>query len=43
MPMDFCNVYHPAERRAKAMELLERFDKADQAHKTPDMCVTANW
>ena len=37
MPMDFCNVYKPAERRAKAMELLERFDVAEQADKTPDM------
>jgi putative ABC transport system ATP-binding protein len=37
MPMDFCNVYAPNERREKAMALLERFDIADQAHKTPDM------
>lgn len=36
-PMDFCNVYAPAERTEKAMDLLERFDIADQAHKTPDM------
>ena len=36
-PMDFCNVYAPAERKAKAMDLLERFDIADQANKTPDM------
>jgi putative ABC transport system ATP-binding protein len=37
MPMDFCNAYAPKERREKAMALLERFDIADQAHKTPDM------
>ena len=37
MPMDFCNVYKPRERREKAMQLLERFDVAEQAHKTPDM------
>jgi putative ABC transport system ATP-binding protein len=37
MPMDFCNVYSPNERREKAMGLLERFDIADQATKTPDM------
>jgi len=37
MPMDFCNVHAPKQRRDKAMSLLERFDVADQAHKTPDM------
>ena len=37
MPMDFCNVHHPKERKKKAMALLERFDVADQADKTPDM------
>jgi putative ABC transport system ATP-binding protein len=37
MPMDFCNVYRPRERRERAMQLLERFDVAEQAHKTPDM------
>jgi putative ABC transport system ATP-binding protein len=37
MPMDFCNVHHPDERRDKAMALLERFDVADQADKTPDL------
>jgi putative ABC transport system ATP-binding protein len=37
MPMDFCNAYAPNERREKAMALLERFDIADQAQKTPDM------
>ena len=37
MPMDFCNVHKPKERRDKAMSLLERFDVVDQAHKTPDM------
>jgi putative ABC transport system ATP-binding protein len=37
MPMDFCKAYAPNERRDKAMALLERFDIADQASKTPDM------
>jgi putative ABC transport system ATP-binding protein len=37
MPMDFCNVHHPDERRGKAMALLERFDVVDQADKTPDL------
>lgn len=37
MPMDFCNVHVPEERSDRAMALLERFDVADQAHKTPDM------
>ena len=37
MPMDFCNVHKPDERRNKAMALLERFDVVDQADKTPDL------
>jgi len=37
MPMDFCNVHQPDERRDKAMALLERFDVVDQANKTPDL------
>ena len=37
MPMDFCNVHKPGERRDRALALLERFDVADQAYKTPDM------
>jgi putative ABC transport system ATP-binding protein len=37
MPMDFCKVHPPRERRDKAMSLLERFDVADQAQKTPDL------
>lgn len=37
VPMDFCNVYEPKERRERAMALLERLDIADQAYKTPDM------
>jgi putative ABC transport system ATP-binding protein len=36
-PMDFCGVHERRERPAKAMALLERFDVADQAHKTPDL------
>jgi putative ABC transport system ATP-binding protein len=36
-PMDFCNVWEASERKERAMELLDRFGIADQAHKTPDM------
>ncbi len=35
LPMDFCNVYTPRERRARAFSLLERVDIADQADKFP--------
>ena len=38
MPMDFARVLQSAkDRRDKAMSLLERFDVADQAEKTPDL------
>ena len=37
MPMDFAGVHRAADRRDKAMALLEQFDVADQAAKTPDM------
>jgi putative ABC transport system ATP-binding protein len=37
MPMDFAGVHMPRDRREKAMSLLERFDVADQAQKTPDL------
>jgi putative ABC transport system ATP-binding protein len=37
MPMDFCDVHEPNERREKAMTLLEHFDVANQAEKTPDL------
>ena len=37
MPMDFARVHSPRDRRDKAMSLLERFDVADQASKTPDL------
>lgn len=36
-PMDFCGVHERSERPEKAMALLERFDVADQAYKTPDL------
>lgn len=36
-PMDFANVWKPGERRDIALKLLERFEIADQAFKTPDM------
>jgi putative ABC transport system ATP-binding protein len=37
LPMDFANKYTPKERRERAMNLLERVDLADQAHKLPSM------
>ena len=37
MPMDFARVHMPRDRRDKAMSLLERFDVADQAEKTPGL------
>lgn len=37
VPMDFCNVHPAGERRDRAMALLERFDVAHQANKTPDL------
>jgi putative ABC transport system ATP-binding protein len=37
MPMDFAGVHRSQDRREKAMSLLERFDVADQAEKTPDL------
>ena len=37
MPMDFARVHRPKDRREKAMSLLESFDVADQASKTPDL------
>jgi len=37
MPMDFARVHRPQDRSDKAMALLERFDVADQAKKTPDL------
>ncbi len=35
LPMDFCNVYTPRERRSRAMRLLERVGIAEQADKFP--------
>ena len=35
LPMDFCNVYAPRERRQQALRLLERVGIADQADKFP--------
>jgi putative ABC transport system ATP-binding protein len=35
LPMEFCKVYRPEERRRKALELLDRFGIADQADKLP--------
>ncbi|MCP4427835.1 MAG: ABC transporter ATP-binding protein [Chloroflexi bacterium] len=35
MPMDFCNVYPPRQRRQRALALLEQVGVADQADKFP--------
>ena len=35
LPMDFCNVYAPRERKQKAMEMLDMVEMADHAHKLP--------
>jgi len=33
--MDLCNMYHPRERRERAMQLLAQVEMAEQAHKLP--------
>ncbi len=35
LPMDFCNMYRPSERRERAMRLLEQVDMAETANKLP--------
>lgn len=35
LPMDFCRMYTPIERRRRAMELLELVELGDHAHKLP--------
>jgi putative ABC transport system ATP-binding protein len=35
LPMDFCNMYAPRERRDRAMQLLALVDMAEQSHKLP--------
>ena len=35
LPMDFCNMYSARERRARALNLLELVDMAEQADKLP--------
>lgn len=35
LPMDFCEMYPPGEREARAMELLEMVGLADDAHRMP--------
>lgn len=37
LPMDFCNVYPRHERRARAIEILDSVDVAEQANKLPTM------
>ncbi len=36
LPMDFCNMFKPSEREARALYLLEQVDMADQAYKLPN-------
>jgi ABC-type lipoprotein export system ATPase subunit len=36
LPMDFCNLYTPAERNERAMQLLELVGIAEHAHKLPN-------
>jgi ABC-type lipoprotein export system ATPase subunit len=35
LPMDYCDVYRPSERPARAMELLARVGLEEQAHQLP--------
>ncbi|NJN67353.1 MAG: ABC transporter ATP-binding protein [Chloroflexaceae bacterium] len=35
LPMAFCRMYHPHERRKRAMQLLEDMEMASHAHKLP--------
>jgi putative ABC transport system ATP-binding protein len=35
LPMDFCHMFTPRERRARALHLLEQVDLAEHAHKLP--------
>lgn len=35
LPMDFCNMFEPRERRERALQLLAQVDMADQADKLP--------
>jgi len=35
LPMDFCGMYTPRERRRRSLELLEMVDVAEHAHKLP--------
>src|SRR6266496_4591541 len=35
LPLDFCNMYTPAERPERAMQLLTQVEMAEQAHKLP--------
>ena len=35
LPMDFCNMFNPAERPKRALHLLDQVEMADQANKLP--------
>jgi ABC-type lipoprotein export system ATPase subunit len=35
LPMDFCNMYHPRERKERAVELLRMVDMQDHMYKLP--------
>lgn len=36
LPMDFCNMFKPSEREARALYLLDQVEMADQAYKLPN-------
>ena len=36
LPMDFCRMWKPRERKARAMELLDQVELTDQAYKLPN-------
>ena len=35
LPMDYCNIYPPAERETRAHEILKRLDLDEMADKLP--------
>jgi putative ABC transport system ATP-binding protein len=36
LPMDFCNMFKPSEREARALHLLDQVEMVDQAYKLPN-------
>ena len=39
LPMDFCNMYNRRGRKARALQLLQQVELADQANKLPSACL----